>query len=275
MKKKVLTVLSGLLVTILFSALCLTGCGGGSFTSVNDLVRMAPQDTQAILFIDFKKLGSDSDFSELYEDMKASFESDITTAGSGYDFMNFEDIHYLGLVQVNNQEVVWINGALNLNAIRAELENEYDKDDYQGVEIWYGFGHAVAIHNGALIIGDENGVEESIEAIIEPERSAYEANEDVRGVVDKLSSGLFSVILAESFYQGSSAVAMTFLKINSDVMKFTGCFVFDNEGNAEDAVSDIESDMELGGFAEVASRRSGNFVEFSAEVDIEDSDIFW
>jgi hypothetical protein len=275
MKKKVLTGLSGLLVIILFSTLFLTGCGGGSFTSVTGLVKMAPQNVQVILFLDFKKIGSDSDFSELYEDMRASFESDISTTGSDLDFMDFEDIHYLGVVQVNGREIVWINGDLNLNAIRAELENKFDKDDYRGIEVWYSYGQAIAIHNGALLIGDESSVMGSLEAIVNPEKSAYRANKDIRSVVDRLSSGLFSVILADSYYQGSNAVAMTYLKINSEMMKLTGSFIFDNEEYAEDAMNDIKNDMESGGLVEVTSRRSENFVEFSAEIDIEDSGLFW
>ena len=56
-KKKVLKVLSGLLVVTLFLALMLPGCGGSNcFTSLTDLAKMSPEDTQSILFVDFKKL---------------------------------------------------------------------------------------------------------------------------------------------------------------------------------------------------------------------------
>ena len=275
MKRKVLTGLSGLLVVILFSALLLTGCGGGgSFTSLAGLAKMAPQDSGTILFIDVKKIKADKDLGKLYDEMKDGFEDEITAGGSD---MDFDDIHYMGMTQVNYREVIWVNGDLDLDELRNELEeDDYDKDDYRGVEIWYGYGDAVAIHNGTLIIGDEDSVEESIKAVVDPERSLYEKNEDVRDVIKELTGGLFSMLSAEGYYPGARAVGMTFSKLNTDTMELSGCFKFDDEDDAEDALSDIERDLESGDMYRAADvSQSGNFVEFSAEIDIEEADLFW
>jgi len=277
MKSKVLTILSGLLVVTLLGALILLGCGsgGGSFTNLTGLVKMAPQDSGEIIFIDVNKLKSDSDFGELYEEMKDSFEYTIA-AGSGEDIMDFDDIHYIGMVMVDYGEVILINGDFNLDAIRDQLKDEdYDKDDYMGVEIWYGYSDTVAIHNGTLILGDEDDVEKCIEVIDDPETSAYEKNEDVRDVVKEVSSGLFSTVIIGPFYPGADAVGMSFSKVNADLMKFSGCFKFDDNEDAEDALNDIESDIESGDFYSVEVSRSGNLVKFSAEMDMEEAGLFW
>ncbi len=277
MKSKVLTVLSGLLVVTLLSALLLPGCdgGGGGFTSLTGLAKMAPQDTGTIFFIDVIKFKSDKDFSELYEEMKDSFEYEIN-AGSDTDIMDFDDINYIGMGVVNYGEVIWLNGDFNFDAIRDQLkDDDYDKDDYMGVEIWYGYSDVVAIHNNTLILGGEDGVEESIEVIADPETSVYEKNEDVRDVIREMSPGLFSIIMAGEFYPGAGAAGMAFSKVNADLMKFSGCFLFDDSEDAEDALSDIESDMESSDFSRVDVSRSGNLVKFSAEIDMEEAGLFW
>ena len=277
MKNKVLTVLSGLLIVILFGALLLPGCdgGGGSFTSLSGLAKMAPQDSGTIFFIDVKKFKSDEDFSELYEEMKDSFEYEIT-AGSDTDIMDFDDIHYIGMGVVNYGEVIWLNGDFNLDAIRDQLEDEdYDKDEYLGVEIWYGDNDAVAIHNSTLILGDENGVEEAIEVIADPEISVYKKNEDMRDVITELSPGLYSMVTIEAFYPGAGGVGMAFSKVNADLMEFSGCFLFEDNEDAEDALSDIEGDMESSDFYSVEVSRSGSLVKFSAEIDMDEAGLFW
>ena len=275
MKRKVLTGLSGLLVVILFSALLLTGCGGGgSFTSLAGLAKMAPQDSGTILFIDVKKIKADKDLGDMYDSMQDDFEYEMFASELGIDF---DDIHYLAMTEVDFYEVTWISGDIDLDALRDNLDDyDYDKDDYRGVEIWYGYGDAVAIHNGTLIIGDEDSVEESIKAVVDPERSLYEKNEDVRDVIKELTGGLFSMLSAEGYYPGARAVGMTFSKLNTDTMELSGCFKFDDEDDAEDALSDIERDLESGDMYRAADvSQSGNFVEFSAEIDIEEADLFW
>jgi hypothetical protein len=275
MKRKVLTSLSGLLAIILFSILSLTGCSGDgdSFTSLTGLAKMAPQDSETIIFIDIKKIKSDGDLSELYEEMKDSFEYEIAADGSD---MDFDDIHYLGMTEVNGQEVIWVNGDFDLDALRDELDDDYDKDDYSGVEVWYGYGDAVAIHNSTLIIGDEDSVKESIKSLVNPESSIYEKNEDIRDVVKELTSGLASTIMYEGYYPGALAIGMTLSKLNADVIKFSGCFKFDDEDSAEDALSDIESDIESSNMYRAADvSRSGSLIKFSAEIDIEEIGPLW
>lgn len=276
MKKKVTAVLSVLLLITLFSALLFPGCdgGGGSFNSLTGLAKMAPQDSNTIYFIDVKKFRSDSDFRELYEEMKESFEYEIT-AGSDADIMDFDDIHYIGLVEVDYEEIILINGDFDLGAIREQLNDEdYDKDDYMGVEIWYGDGGAVAISDSTLILGDEDSVEVSIETMVEPETSAYEKNEDMRSIIREISSGLFSLVFIGPFYPGTGGVGMSFSKASSDRMRFSGCFRFDDSEDAEDALSDIESDIESEDFYRVEVRQSGNLVKFSAEIDMEEAGFF-
>ena len=277
MKSKVLRIFAGLLIVILFGALLLPGCSGGasSFTCITGLTKMVPQDAGAIFFIDVKRLMSDSDFSELYNDMKDSFQYAID-AGLETDIMDFEDIHYIGMVEAGYGEVVLLNGDFNLDAIRDILKDEdYYKDDYMGVEIWYGNGDVVAIHNGTLIIGNESGVEASIEAIDDPETSAYEKDEDIRDIVREMPSGLYSMVVIGGFYPGAGAAGMSFSKVNADLMKFSGCFKFESNEDAEEALSDVESDMGSEDFSSVKVSRSGNLVKFSAELDMEDASVFW
>ena len=277
MKSKVLKVLSGLFIVILFGALLLPGCSSGAsnFTSLASLIKMCPQDTGSVFFIDIKRFMSDSDLSEQYKDMKDSFQYAIG-AGLETDIMDFDDIHYIGMVDAGYGEVVYISGDFNLDAIRDSLKDEdYDKDDYIGVEIWYGNGDVVAIHNGTLIIGNESGVEASIEAIDDPETSAYEKDEDIRDIVREMPSGLYSMVVIGGFYPGAGAAGMSFSKVNADLMKFSGCFKFESNEDAEEALSDVESDMGSEDFSSVKVSRSGNLVKFSAELDMEDASVFW
>lgn len=277
MKNKALAILLGLLVIIPFDATLLAGCdgGGSGFSSITELTKVSPQDTQMVFFIDFKKIMSDSDLEEMYEQMKESFEYSLSSAADR-DILNIDDIHYIGLVTMYYDQVILMNGDFNLDAIRESLGDEdYNKDSYMGVEIWYGDNDAVAIHDGVLIVGNEDGVEKSVEAIADPAISVYEKNKDIRDVVRELSSGLFSMIIVGESYPGADAAGIAFSKVNSELLKFSGCFKFGDSEDAEDSLRDIESDMESEDFYQLKVSRSGNYVKFSAEIDIEESGFFW
>lgn len=277
MKNKALAILLGLLVIIPFGATLLAGCdgGGSGFSSITELTKMSPQDTQTVLFVDFKKIKSDSDFEEMYEQMKESFEYSLSSAADR-DILNIDDIHYIGLVMMYYDQVILMDGDFNLDAIRESLGDEdFDKDNYMGVEIWYGDNDAIAIHGGVLIVGNEDGVEKSVEAIADPATSAYEKNKDIRDVVGELSSGIFSMVTIVESYPGVDAAGLAFSKVNSELLKFSGCFKFGDSEDAEDSLRDIELDMESEDFYHLKVSRSGNYVKFSAEIDIEESGIFW
>lgn len=277
MKSKVLTILTGLLMVTLLFALILSGCGGeaGSFTSLTSLAKMAPSDTNTIFFVDVKSFKSDEIFSELYEEMKDSFAYTIN-AGSVDDVMSFDDIHYIGTGVSGSGEIIWLTGDFNFEAIREQLKNDdYTQNDYNDVEVWYGSADVIAIHNSTLIIGDEGAVEESVATIGAPEKSVYQTNRDIRDVIGAMSSGLYSLVFIEPFYPGSSAVGISFSKLDADLMKFSGCFKFENNEDAEDTLSVIKSDMEESEFYNVEVRRSGNLAKFSAEINMEEADLFW
>lgn len=276
MRSRVLKALSGILVVILFGALLLTGCNGsGGFTSLAGLAKIAPQDAETIFFIDSNKLKSDTDFGDIYEDMKESFDYEVTT-GSGADIMDFDDIHCLGLVLIDSSSVVYVSGDFHLEFIRDLLEDEgYEQDEYLDVEIWYDYDDAVAIHGDTLIIGYEDGVKSSIEAISDPQASVYSNNEGIRDVIGELSSGLFSMVTDDAYFPGAEALGMSFSKEDAESMKFSGCFVFDDSESAEDSLDSIEGDLDAQDFANVRAGRSGNRVKFSAVMDAREAGLFW
>ncbi len=276
MRSRVLKALSGILVVTLFLALLLLGCnGGGGFASLAGLAKIAPQDTGTIFFIDFDKLKSDTDFGDIYEDMKDSFEYEVTV-GSSADIMDFDDIHYLGLVIVDYDAIAYVSGDFDFDSIRNALEDEgYEQDEYLDVEIWYDNHDAVVIHGDTLIIGYDDGVEGAIEAISDSQASVYSSNEAIRDVIGELPSGLFSVVTAEAFFPGAEVMAMSFSKEDADSMKFSGCFIFEDSESAEDSLDSIEGDLESGDFANVRAGRSGNRVKFSAVMDAREAGLFW
>jgi hypothetical protein len=276
MKSRVLKALSGILIVTLFGALLLPGCnGGGGFSSLTGLAKIMPQDTETIFFIDSQKLKSDTDFGDIYENMKDSFEYEVT-AGSGEEIIDFDDIHYLGLALVDYDTIAYVSGDFDFDSVRGALEEEgYEQDEYMDVEIWYGPDDAVAIHGDTLIIGYEDGVESAIEAISDSQTSVYSSNDAIRDAIGELSSGLFSMVTADAFFPGAEVMAMSFSKEDADSMEFSGCFVFEDNDYAEDSVESIEDDLESADFADVRASRSGNRVKFTAIMDAEDAGLFW
>ena len=132
MKKLALAGLSVLLAVALFGVF-LAGCGGGRFSNLSSLTKLAPPDSQAIAFIDFNKLAADDDLVDLYNQMKNEFEFEIS-ADPEMTFMSFDDINYLGLVIVEGTQLLFINGGFNFERLRDELgKDEYQPDEYDGV----------------------------------------------------------------------------------------------------------------------------------------------
>ena len=253
----------------------LPGCGGGNcFTSLTDLAKMSPQDTQSILFVDFKKLMSDSELGEVYADALESFDFKIDDDA---DFFGYEDIHYFAKVNIDfSDEVVWLSGDIDMAALR-EFLNEYGvKDNYLNVERWWFWeGPAIAIYRDAVIISDGEGVNKTIETIAEPDKSIYEANEDIRDAIRELPDGLaYSTRIIPS-YMDSLSIGVSVSKLDSDSLELFGYMKFEDGEAAEFALGQFVERWDSEDFHRFEATRSENSFRYSAEIDMEDSGQLW
>jgi hypothetical protein len=273
-KKKVFAVFSGLMVVIFCSTALVTGCNSGSrVTDLTSLAKMTPEDTSSIIFIDAYKLRSDKDLDELYNDMMEGFEDEVISSEAG---MDIDDIDCIAMTEFDYEQVAWISGDFDFKAIRDYYDkNDFEKDEYKGVEIWYGPENSLAIHNNTLIAASEDAVKGCIDVIDDPKKSIYELNEDVRDVIEIIPDGLFSIISGYAFHPDAKVMGMTFAKLNADTFKASGVFKFDIEEDAESALSDLKEEMDTDEVSNFQISQSKELVEFSAEIDIDEAGLFW
>ena len=276
MNRKIVPVLIGLLVVVVGGTGLLTACsssGGSQVSDLASLVKMTPEDTSSIIFIDAYKLRSDKDLGEKYNEMMEGFEDEVISSETG---MDIDDIDYIAMTEFNFEQIAWISGDFDFEAIREyNSKNDYEKDEYKGVEIWYGPNSALAIHNNTLITGNEDSVKGCIDVIDDPKKSIYELNEDIRDVIETLPDGLFSMISGYAFHPDANTMGMTYLKVDADTLKASGILKFDNEDDADSAFRELKEEMDSDEISDFQISRSKELVEFSAEIDIDEAGLFW
>jgi len=275
-KNKMLAVFSYLLVIIFCSTVLITGCsgsGGIQVTDLTSLTKMTPEDSNTVIFMDASNLRMDKDLGDLYTKMMEGFEDAVMSSETG---MNIDNINSFAITELDFEQVVWISGDFDFEAIREYNEkNDYEKDEYKGVEIWYGTDNALAIHNNTLITGNEDSVKECIDVIDDPKKSIYELNEDIRDVIEILPDGLFSMVSGYAFHPDANTMGMTYAKLNADTFKASGVMKFDNEDDADSAFRELKEDMDSDEISNFQISRTKELVEFSAEVGIDEAGLFW
>jgi hypothetical protein len=272
MKRKIVPVLIGLLVVVVGGTGLFTACSDvGGFNDLTSLAKSTPEDVGMIIFIDVKSVRSDKDLNELYNEMMEGFEGEIIPSRMG---INIDDIQYIAMTEIYNP-VVRMGGDFDFDAIRDyNLENDYEKDEYKGVEIWYDTDNALAIHDNTLITGNKDSIKECIDVINDPKKSIFELNEDIRDIVNNLPDGPISVVSEEGLFPDANAMGTTLTKVNADTFKESSVFKFNTEDGAESALNDIKEDMDSDEISNFQISRSKELIEFSFEVDIDKAGLF-
>jgi len=274
MKRKIISVL--IVLAILTSGLTACTHKGGYLIQV---MKIAPEDTIVISCVDIEAAAEDPDFEFMYD---AFLENIMRNMIGGVDV---SDVSASTVVRTIDNDIVYILiGNFNLEDIRdALIEENWIKDEYEGIEIWtrYVWEFAVAVIDDMIVVGFDDPVKACIRAYKNEEPSMYD-NENTRAVADKLPVVPSCVVATADYYPMEledylseiEYLAYSFGISNEnrddEVLDISAWFKFDSEASAEAAMEDIEDFMETGfeGVTSINARLNGQFIEITGEMEI-------
>lgn len=264
----------GIIISGLLLAGGCTGISGGpagNFKDLTSLAKMAPAEATMMVYADMKTLMEDTDLDEMYQDM----EDELSDAGE----LGIEpgSVKHFGIIMIDYEEVTAIGADLDLDLIYAKLaEEDSERADYLDMEVWLdGYDQAMAILGDTLLMGSESNVKACLSAIDSGE-TAYESNQDMRDVLGRMSDGIMTMVMpGDQFYPGSLYAGITVEKISTDNMKMRGLMKFADEEDAADVEEEINAGMDDADMFNMSVSRSGVFVEFSADIDIDEGFFPW
>jgi len=262
MNKKIGAIVGVLVIAVVIAVLLI---GGGG--SARDIAKMTPEGASSFTHFNLQTIRDDKDLDDIYEAIESEFDELEDELG-----VDIDDINYIA--EADGTTI--IGGKFDLKDVRDELDDrDFDKDEYKGVEFWTGeYDEAVAISGDKLIIGSDKRVKSCIKVMKGDRTSMYDDDEDIRDVINKLPGGIMTRVDAYPSYEGAFAMGFVLMKEDEDTLKMKGVVKFDDEDDAEDAKSALKRSMKREeDLFDVDVKQKGEFLEFSAKVDIEDLEL--
>jgi hypothetical protein len=267
----------GLLVLISL-ILAMVGCGGDSGGGGGDkdaiaIMKKLPKGTDSFMFMDMKTMRTDDDLKDLYDTFSQD-SGDMTMMGG----MSMEDVDFFAM----GDQVFIMEGTFDLAELRAALEEDgFEKDEYQGVEIWGAYGYtAVLVDNGCTIMASDTDAEDCIDAIKGKSDSLYE-DEDVADDMSKLPGDSLVVVwgggseslLTDEGYSGLEATGISMSKKDADELQLTAMMRFKDAASAKDVMAEVKTDLEDSADAEVKNvkvNQDGQYIKATADMSIDE-----
>ncbi len=238
MRRSILTFAVTLTLLLLLAPAC--GSGGGS-DAFNDMLKMLPDDSQGMGYMDTAEIFGDDDLRDVQRTIESSW-SGISGLEDDFDL----DIDDLALVAFGYADgggrLFLLGGIEDLDDLRDELDDrDYDDDEIEGEEVWINDEErweAFAFLDNAVLIADfEDDMEDALERWKEGDDSY---GDEVEDVASRLPSGV-----AWGIRNCGSGCFIGFAieKESDDEMKIHIVTLYDDEEEAEDAFDDIEDDI--------------------------------
>jgi hypothetical protein len=265
MKFSVLVVLIGL-VAILGSLFI--GCSSSTSGYFIEMLKLLPQDTEALMHFDLELMAKDPDLVEMYYSITDGAEIIRNRVGQGIDIQA-----YTLAMFPNWETVIIVKGNFNKTDVCNTLkEQAFVSGEYEGIEIWIENSQAVTFIREMIVFGNTQYVEASIRISQDMEVSLYDY-EDVKSVSDKLPQAIKTEL-----YYGEEAgigealcggISMRNLTRGDDVVDIECWFKFRSETDAETALQSLEEQIsDYYNATNTEGQLRGVFVEITADGEL-------
>jgi len=202
-----------------------------------EMMRSLPGGGEIFAYYGLGEIREDEDLADLYGDIEDQFQF------FGSFGIDLEDVEGMG----QGDDTVLLAGSLDLEGIAdALMAAGFTEGEVGGVEVWSQpmYGYAVALMDGRVVVGTEDGVEACV-GVIEGEESSIYDDVDRREVVERLSEGLAVMCVEGGFdddqeWDGLLISAMSVKKKSATVADITAVWMFEDADAAKDGLEDIE-----------------------------------
>jgi hypothetical protein len=242
--------------------LLLPACGGGS-GSLDDMLRLLPDDADGAVFIDVNALYDDDDLRSLRRDAEDRWDS--TDMEDEFD-IDLEDLSYVVYGKTEGDDLFLLGGIEDLDDLRDELDDlDYDEDEIRDTEVWIDTSRqweAVAFLDGGVVLIAE--YEDTMEDAL---RQRGRESSSLYSEAEEIVSDLPDAVIALVTGCGRDCLGgMAVEKDGSDDMKLLQVMLHEAREDAEDAEDDFKDDLEdddlPGSCRDAAVDRDGRKVTF-------------
>ena len=268
------TVLAGALALALLAAL---SCGGGGGSgAANDMLKMLPDDSQGMGYMDTAEIFGDDDLRDVQRTLESSWSS-ISGLENDFDL----DIDDLALVAFGYADgggrIFLLGGIEDLDDLRDELDDrDYDDDEIEGEEVWINEDEpweAFAFLDDAVLIAN---FEDDMEDVLERWKEGDDSYGDEVGDV---ASRLPSDVAWGIRNCGSDCfIGLAIEKESDDEVKIIWVVQYDDEDEAEERFDDIEDNIEDDdlprGCDDAKADLDGDIVQTEMVCDTDDTENF-
>lgn len=254
-------------------------CSQAKNNSLLETMKVLPDTTTIVIYLDVGALKVDSTLAELYEGFDSTF---ITDEMSERGISLQDPVKMIIAVSHDSQWLV-IKGMSNLKEFRLALADQgLEKDEHKGVEIWNGDYSVAFLDDMVIMTETSKDVRVPIQVAKDKGKSMYD-NADMKPIAERLPSGFFDIITSEIIdpnYTGYTAVGISVKKPTPlrDTLEVTEWFKFSSEKKARAEVFQLEDRVERQFDAvKVTSRQNNEFVKVTGEVDVNvfARSVFW
>jgi hypothetical protein len=258
------------LISVLLLLFVMTGgCSPSGSTSLNDVLKILPDNVTTVFVADWGTMNADNNLQELW----TSYSEKMNIASmEEYLGVNSKDTELMALAEGGSAYYIVLKGKLDMEKIRTSLEGQQfeRQDDYQRVEMWNGNASIAFIHDMMILAMSVDSLKTMIRLHEGEEKTSLYNDKDFSSIINKLPAGIFTLLSTGGGHNATST-GVSFAASSADSLNFSQYYQFADATAAVAGKANIESaatDNSTGTIDSVTQKNSQ--VEVKGSIGISD-----
>jgi hypothetical protein len=265
-KVRIVSLVSALLLLCVMIGGC--SSSGGS-TSLNDILKILPDNVTNVFTADWKTMSADTNLQELWTTYSQKLN---ITSMEEYMGVNSEDIDLMTMAAGTSVYYIVLKGKFDLENIRTVLAGQQfeRQDDYLRVEVWNGSASIGFIHDMMIMTLSIDSLKTMIRLHEGEEKGSIYNNKDFSSIINKLPAGIFSLLSTSGGYD-STSTGISFGALSADSLSFSQYYMYADAGAAEAGKANIQNGVTdlFSGTVESVNQKN-SLVEVKGSISISD-----
>ncbi len=247
-------------------------CGGDGTREISpselpeSLLELLPQNADSFTFANMEQVRD-----ERLDQLEDQLVEQTRAALQGDGYLDIEDAESLLMADLGSRDALTLLlGRFDADDVADALDDDGFRDsDHLGVAVWShrDRGAAVALIGEDIVLsGEENRIEEAIEAFLGDDRSMAQ-DDEAEALLEAMEGALVYNVSDDCNYRGCDQTG-TALRVDDRDLTAVFAFHFRDDDAAEDSQWDIEDDLEVK-FDDIIIEVDGRMLVVVADVDEE------
>jgi hypothetical protein len=258
-----------LVLVLLLLATMIGGCSTSGSSSLNDVLKILPDNVNNLFAAEWGKIRADANLQELW----AAYSQKMNTSSmEQYLGVNSEDVELLAMASGTSVYYIILKGKFDLTKIRPVLETQKLKrlDDYLRTEMWSGEVSVAFIRDMMVVTVSIDGLKTMIRLHEGEEKDSFYNHKDFNSVINKLPAGIFTLIASGGGHNATST-GMSFSTLPPGSLSFSQWYLYADNAAAGLGKTDLENAVSSNFTGNIDSvNQKNNLVEVKGSMTIVD-----